>query len=230
MKKTPNKISTEDLLAALEDAPESHNPVHEIFDFKNDVPKYLAKYEIEAGENSVSRRDLYRLYIQFSDFPVNSKAFNMSLTNFVQARSQKNVLINKTKVQIQELLHQKYKKNGRYTPAHVSTRKHFETFLEECKIKPGNKWVEHWVLLYIYHKWCRENRKSIRFKSKSFTSMVKLYLESKRTTNISCWFKIDESALLTLTEDDRRKIQDERTKTIENHRKKQKKEREVSRP
>lgn len=229
MKKTPNKVSTEDLLKALTEAPESNNPVHEIFEFKNDVPKYLAKYEIEAGENVVSRRDLYRLYLQFSEAPVTPKTFNMSIFGFVNDENSSSVRINKTKAEIQALLHERNKKSGKYTPAHPNTRKHFEQFLTEANVKPGNKWVEAWIVLYIYQKWCRQNRKSIRFKPKSFTSMTRLYIESKRTTDVNTWFKIDESILSTLTDEDKRKIQNERNKALQKYKKEHEKRLKVSR-
>ena len=224
MKKTPNKISTEDLLAALENNDELKSvEVQETFDYKNDIPLFLSKFNIEAGSNTISKSVLYRLYHQYSKFPVSPQEFTATTGLFLNIISQRCFGINKPKAEIMQLVTVKQQASGRYKPSSLTTRKHFERFMEENNVKNGNKWIEAGVLLYIYTKWCRETRKSIRFKLPSFTTVAKLFLESKRTTHINSWFKVHESILEKLTDEDRRKINDAKLERKEKYKKTNKK-------
>lgn len=221
MKKLPNKVTTEELLKALESTPEDSKEVLEVFDYRNDVPLFLSHYGIEAGENRVGKRAIRSLYIQYSEVPVNGNAFGQAIANFISG-DQHNYNINKTRQEITALLHKKNKKRPRYNDTNVASRKHFELFMEETKIRPGNKWVEAYILQAIYKKWCKENRKYVRFKPIMFTVMGKLYLEWKRTTALWSWFKIDESVLDYLTPEDKEKIRHDRRKRLDKEAKEKK--------
>lgn len=227
-KKLPNKISTEDLLSALE-SPESIDtkPVIEIFNYRNDVPLFLDKYKIEAGPHKVSKRSIHRLYLQFSETKLDSRTFGVSITEFVDFDAN-NYLINKTKPEILALLTKKKSKPARYNIANVGTRKHIEEFLAENNIAEGNKWVENYILHYIYEKWVKENRKTSRFTESNFTSVMKLMLPSKKTTQHSSWFKIDQSVVDKLTEDDIRTITLKRREKYAEYKKRKKSQKEGS--
>lgn len=212
MKKLPNSVSTEDLLKALDETTEASKPIDEIFDFRNDVPVFLSKYNIQSGENQVAKRSLYSLYVRSSEAPVSRKTFLVAMGNFVTDHTRTTFALNKTKMEINALIQNTKPVSIKYSPAHVKTRKHFEDFLEQNNIRSGTKWVESEILLYVYQKWCRENRKSIRFKPNTFVKMLKLFLDNKKTTHYANWFRIDEAILTSLTEKDRRNIQDERRK------------------
>lgn len=228
MKKLPNKVTTEELLAAL-DSPESidTSPVIEIFNYRNDVPLFLDKFKIEAGPNKVSKRSLYRLYLQFSESKVSSHMFGVSITEFVSF-DKTNYFINLTKKELLALLTKKDQKLSRYNIASIGTRKHLELFLEENSIRAGNKWIENYVLYYVYRKWVKQNRKTSRFKSNGFTSIMKLMLPHKKTLYHNAWFKIDESILEKLTDEDRMKITMERREKYEEYKKRKKEQQKKS--
>ena len=217
MKKLPNKITTEDLLAALEN-PETTDTkeVLEIFDFINDVPLFLDKYKIEAGENPVSKRSLYRLYLQFSESKVNSLAFGQAITQFVNFNNT-NYFINLTRKEVTALLHAKNIKPSRYNIASIGTREHFQQFLEENEIRAGDKWVEGYILYYIYKKWCRQKRKIIRFKHNPFMTMLKLHLPNKRTMHYGCWIRVDQAIMEKLSYEDIGNIMQERKEANEEY-------------
>lgn len=215
MKKLPNSVSTEDLLKALETTTEASKPIDEIFDFHNDVPLFLSKYDIQSGPNQVSKISLYSLYVRYSNAPIPKRDFLLSVGAFVAGYSLTSFALNKTKIEIRSLIQKEGPVNNKYSMTGVATRKHFELFLSENNIRSGKKWVESFVLVYIYQRWCRNNRKLIRFKPNNFVKVAKLFLEHRKTTYINNWFKVDESLLLTLTEEDKGKIQDEARKRQE---------------
>lgn len=223
MKKLPNSVSTEDLLKALEGNTDVAKPTDEIFDYKDDVPLFLSKYEIEAGENIVSKSSLYSLYIRYSETPLPRSQFKHSVLNFIPDLSIKTYGLNKTRTEITSLIQKSKPKVARYTPANANTRKHFELFLSENNITPGSKWIDGFSFLYIYQKWCRANRTSIRFKPRNFIRIANLYFENKRTTYINNWFKVSENLLQTLTDEDRRKIKNDREKRRQKEWEKEKK-------
>lgn len=211
MKKLPNKISTEELLKALEGSEtEESTAIQESLVYHNDVPLFMSKYNLGRGENPVSKLSLYRLYCRFTKNKVRRQEFGVTLDLFITANG-KYWLLDKDQDYVTKLLNQKSKVGWvKYSPAHPSTKKHFEQFMEGVGLKAGNKWVEAFVLVKIYHKWCRENRKSIRFKPRSLVAITSLYLETRRTTNIANWFKVDETILNYLSPDEIRKIRDDR--------------------
>lgn len=224
MKKLPNSVSTEDLLKALEGNADVAKPTDEIFDYRDDIPLFLSKYNIQAGENSVAKTSLYSLYVRYSETPLPRHQFKISLLNFVPEMSDHTYGLNKTRTEITTLIQKSKPKVARYTPASATTRKHFELFLSENNITPGSKWIDGFSFLYIYQKWCRANRKIIRFKPKSFIKIANLYFENKKTTYINNWFKVNESLVQTLTEEDRRKIKHDREKRNEHKEWREKKE------
>ena len=212
MKKLPSKISTEDLLKALDSKEEVKEEIREVFDFGNDVPLFLSKYKIESGTQTITKKKLYRLYKQFSETPVNLYEFYLTVGGFIESYKDDHYLINLNRAEIHNLIQKNKPNSKKFALTSVSTRRHFELFLEETDINKGQKWVEAHVLIYLYHKWCRANKKSIRLKPKVFVSFARLYLETKRTTHQFTWFKVNEVLINSLTEDDKRKIRNDREK------------------
>lgn len=212
MKTVPNKISTEELLKALEGKEsEQATAIQESLVFTNDVPLFLSKYDISPGEHKISKNMLYRLYCRFSAERVRRYEFSATLDLFLTIEAA-NIYVNKTPAEISTYIAQKSKAAWqKYSPAHPSTRKHFEEFLEGVELKAGNKWVQTFILKEIYNQWCRKERKTIRFKTKPFASMLKLYdIPNKRTEYVDNWFKIDESVLSYITPEEIRKLKDDR--------------------
>lgn len=194
-KKLPHQISTEDLLKSLADNPELESqPTDLDFEYRNDVPQFLSHFKIEAGEFPVKKHLIRRLYLQYTKHKVSPHSFGVSVTTFVQFDVQ-NYFINIPQAEIYKLVTKKQYKPNRYSPSNPTTVKHYETFLKDVGLIKGNRWIKIHYLFYLYSRYCKQNRKSHRFKLKMFTRITKMYFDSKRTTHYWTHIKVDESIM-----------------------------------
>lgn len=211
MSRLPHQISTQELLDSLEEKKEQVSEENKLdFEFKNDVPKFLSHFKLEAGNNPVQKNLVRRLYLQYSKEKVDPKEFGSSICIFVQ-HTKHNYLLNITQVELYKLLVGKPKLN-RFNIGVPSTRKHFETFLEDTKIVSGNRWIMTKFIYAIYVKYCRANRKLVRFTNNNFARICRLYFEYKQSMRNDIYIKVNENILENLTEKEIQKVKDGKKK------------------
>ena len=219
MSKNPNNITTEDLLAALEN-PESEvaETLHKVYEYHNDVPNFLNHFGIAHGTNKIPRRNLFSLYINYSINHVDSNNFFKSINRFLE-KSGTFYLTNKTRSEITSLLHTDKTVRNRYVSSSLTTREHFEAFMKGANVREGNKWVDTAFLLWVYKKWCKDTKTIVRFKPQNFSKIAALFLPRKHTKKIFMMFRIDDSIMDNLTEADIAKYKEERSKGLNDYRK-----------
>lgn len=212
-KQLTNKVSTEDLLKALDNTEtEVITAAEQNLVYKNDVPAFFSKYNIGPGEHKIRSHMLYRLYCRFSADRVSRYEFSATATLFLNNENTC-FFIDKPRDEVAKMLTSGDNRHwSKYSPAHPATRKHFEDFHAGVGLERGNKWVETFVLNAIYKKWCKANRKISRFKPQTFTRMMNMYFEQRRTAFIENWFRVNESVLDYLTPAEKQKVKDDRSK------------------
>lgn len=192
LKKLPNKFTDAELLKALETEDERDI----ILDGHNDVLPFLSHYNIEPGENKVSKRIIYQLYKAWSEEPLSRVGFGGEIHKYIPNEHSAYMLLNFKAIEVGyktfELI-QESKYDKRKNPNH---RAHFEKFLNTFNIKKGNMWIEGFVLFYLYDKWTFETKKQHYIGKKNFSAFLELYLPKKRVGSSKMkWFTVDQSIL-----------------------------------
>lgn len=211
-KKLPFQISLEDLLEALEHSTESPS-LDELISYTDDVPFFLSKFKIEAGEYFVRSSLLYKLYCIYSPSPVERKTFTKRAANFVPFNDPY-FKLNISPIKLTKILNPPTNHNKLSS---VSIKKHYETFLEVAKITKGSRFIEGFLLYEIYRYYCIDAKIMKRLKYEHFISISDLYFESKRIgESKGKWFKLDPEILDILGEEQILKVR-ERRKMSEKH-------------
>jgi len=209
-KKLPHQISLEELLSSLEAVRDDSDDNLDNLSYKNDVPAFLSKFKIEAGEYFVKPPLLYKLYHIFSPEPLSQQEFSIHVGHFIP-RTNHGFKLNVPPQKLLKILNPPINQNYM---ASSSIQKHFATFLEKCKITKGPKWVESFLLLEVYRFYCIDNKVKKRIGIVNFTSICKLHFEFKRVgTSKGVCFKLNSDVLDVLTPEHIERIKNGRKET-----------------
>ena len=206
-KKLPHQHDINDLLKALEELRDDDTS-NELYSFENDVPAFLSKFKIEAGDYFIKPSLLYKLYKIFTKEHLNQTEFSISAGNFIP-RTDYGFKLNISPQKIIKILNPPRNKNN---IAKSSVLKHFVVFLKKMDIKKGNKWVESIVLHEIYRHYCIDNRIHKRLSYENFVSICKMNFEYRRIgSSKQNWLKLDPKTLDLLTPEVLERIRNEGT-------------------
>lgn len=203
-KKLPHQITLEELLIALENTDDNTS---ELISYKNDVPNFLSKFKIEAGENFLRPRLLYKLYEIYSKEPVDKITFTKTCGDFIPF----NGLYFKTNIAPVKLTKILTPQTNRNELSSASIKSHYEAFLKVAEITAGSKWVEGFMLYELYRFYCIDAKKAKRLRYENFVTISKLYFENKRIgESKGRWFKLHENVLDIFTDEHILKIKESR--------------------
>lgn len=213
MKKLPSQYTIEELMSLLDSAEEdSFDEVIQIeMEGSNDILAFTSNYKITPGDLPVSKKILYKLYRAFSSHPLTEKEFGNRLRDFVDDKGSKFFYLNQDNFAISRHLFKETRKKD--LTKSLTYQKHFNWFIEAREIGPGAKWVEGYVLFYIYLTFCNERKVKPKFGYKSFHNFLKLHFKHRRVNqNRSLWFQVDHRTHDLLTQEEKDVLRDARKK------------------
>lgn len=217
LKTLPSQLSYEELIAAMADAPEVEN---EVLDYTDDVVPFLSNYNVTPGDNLVSKKLLYKLYKTYSNNPQDSVSFATRVGEFVSTKRAgpgEFYCLNQDNFRISQQI---FKQDTKIEKTKSLTyQKHFQWFLDGQGVKKGTKWVEGFILFFIYKDFCRSKRSNPQLGYENFHKFLKLHFQYRRLKeNRSLWFKVDELTHNLLSEEEKNVIREARKKTKETRR------------
>lgn len=209
-KTLPSQLSYEELLNIL-DSSESSNPIEPILEYMNDVVPFLTNYGITPGNTTVSKKLLYKLYKAYSKNPITISEFNTKVGEYITDKTTQYYFINQDNFAISRYIYKEIEKRDKTKS--LTYQKHFNWFLTESELKPGNKWLEGFILFFIYKDFCKSRRINHRLGYLNYHKFLKLHFKYKRIKeNRSLWFKVDEKTFNILNEEEKNVIRNARKK------------------
>lgn len=206
----PSQLTEEEILALL-DSDDVGEETVEIFNYTDDIVPFLSFYNITPGNTPVSKKLIYKLYKTYSKHPLDERNFNVQTGQFLSVQhSYYNV--NLDNFAISNHLYKAEKTRDKTKS--LTYQKHFDWFLTERKVERGTKWIEGFILFFIYKDFCRSRRVNPRLGYVNFHKFLKLHLQHKRIKgNRALFFKIDENTFNIFSKDECDKIRIARQKT-----------------
>ena len=205
----PSQLSYEQLMNLL-DCSESEQD-NEILEYMNDVVPFLTNYGITPGDTPVSKKLLYKLYKTYSKNPIGSVEFNIKVGEYISHKSPSYYYINQDNFAISKHIYKESEKRDKTKS--LTYQKHFNWFLIESKMDKGSKWVEGFILFFIYKDFCKSRRINPKLGYVYFHKFLKLHFQCRRMKeNRSLWFKIDQDTYNLLNEEEKNVIREARQK------------------
>lgn len=185
----------------LLDGEDSDAAEDQIIESYNDVIPFLTNYNITPGDTLVSKKLLYKLYKAYSSEPMSVREFAMEVGTFVQAKGEF-YHINMDNFAISKHI---YAQQSRVDKTKSLTyQKHYTWFVKERAVQRGSKWLEGFVLFYIYKDFCKSRRVNPKLGYKSFHRFLKLHFQYRRKNeNRSLWFRVDDQTYNLITKEER---------------------------
>lgn len=204
----PSQLSYEELINLLDS---EETKTTEIIEYMNDIVPFLTNYGITPGNTQVSKKLLYKLYKMYSKNPVSAFDFNTKVGEYITENNANYYYINQDNFSISRHIYKESEKKDKTKS--LTYQKHFNWFLTEREIKSGNKWVEGFILFFIYKDFCKSRRINNKLGYVNYHKFLKLHFQHKRIKgNRSLWFKIDEATYNLLSEEEKNVIREARQK------------------
>lgn len=204
----PSQLTEEEILALL-DSEEVVEEKAAIFDYNDDIVPFLSFYKITPGKTPVSKKLLYKLYRTYSKHPLDQKEFSIKVGKFVIPRGAYYDL-NMDNFAISAHLYQAEKTRDKTKS--LSYQKHFNWFLAERKVERGIKWIEGFILFFIYKDFCKDRRVKPKLGYINFHKFLKLNFQYKRIKeNRSLFFKVDQDTAQLFSGDECERIRNARS-------------------
>lgn len=179
-KKLYNETALEDLLQAASE--ETEEKFIDDGVFKTDIPSFIIKYELKAGDKIASGNILYTIYKNFSDSPVNRSSFSREFSLYFN-QQKGYYLINKDPSELIADYSQAIKKKRIPRIRQKSTKLQFEAFLAFYKITKGEEWIEAHVIQHHYDKWTYNEKKKRRITNEDLLVLLRIFFENRKTRN-----------------------------------------------
>lgn len=211
MKILPSQLTYEELMEVM-NSPDDFTPkVEQITDFNNDIVPFLTNYGITPGTTPVSKKLLYNLYKTYSKQPVTNYEFQLQAGQYITDKSTTYYYINQDNFAISKSIYSETKK--REKTKSLTYQKHFQWFVDQRLVTSGHKWLEGFILFYIYKSFCKERNIRPKFGYKSFHKFLKLHFTFRRVKeNRALFFKVDANTHELIPEDEKNVIRATRTK------------------
>lgn len=211
LKTLPSQLSYEELMEAMEDAPEVEG---EVLEHTEDVVPFLSSYNVTPGDHLVSKRLLYKLYRTYSKNPVPQQPFILQVGDFVATKfagGRPFFCLNQDNFAISTAIFKNEKRIEKTKS--LTYQKHFQWFLTGRGVKKGSKWVEGFILFYIYRDFCKSHRINPKLGYENFHKFLKLHFKFRRLReNRSLWFQVDSTTHSILEESEKDVIRESRKK------------------
>lgn len=216
-KKTPTSHTDEELLQTLEH-PSNTVQDNEMINYMalGEVAAFLSRFKIEQGKDAVSKRLLLELYRSWTKEPMTKLQFELEIAKYLmihQKGSQTFYLINQKAMTLSQEAYKFLEKKTRDKTKSPNWRLHFENFLSKYDLKPGNYFLESFVLYNLYDKYVYEIGKKMPLGENQFYNFCNLYFTNKRLTdNRVSWFGVDESIKNAISEESINTLRESRPK------------------
>lgn len=189
-----NKVSVEDLLAAATSLDESQEV--EVSTDTSDVLSFVMAYGLKPGDYQVTNRLLYSLYRHWAKNPISRQSFAMELGKYIIPDSRGYHFVDRPAFKVSQEVEKYLIKSTRSATKVKSYKRHFDNYLKKYSLKPGDYYIETFVLYYLYDKWTYGIKKKRPLGQNQFTSLCELYFKKKRNNNSRVmYFGIDRKAL-----------------------------------
>jgi hypothetical protein len=201
-KKLITHKTDEELLELLEG---SDNDVEVDVYAPNDLLGFISVYKLSPGINLVRKTLLHRLYTQWSDNPINKRAFNLNIGMFFLSHTDQSsikkpayyCMDNKT----EDLIKRLYEfKEPLDKTKYKDWKMHFDAYLKKYDIAKGSLYIKGSVLYNLYDKWAYDKGYKKPMGMNQFNSFCRLYFKEKRIYNCP-WYAVDKSIEQHLTEE-----------------------------
>lgn len=186
-------LTDDELLKLLESAEELDGPT----EYTNNVIPFLTRYGIEAGEDKVPFRILYKLYKTYTQDYYEPRKFKYYLHEVIvpQGRdASRFYMLNVSAMKISKEYYNIISKKKVTGFERAGDIKHITEFVERYDLRKGGLWIEGYVLYDLYKERFRELKHKPKFGYIKFVRILKLYFESKVVREEGgTWFGINES-------------------------------------
>lgn len=197
LKKLPNSLTNKELLDSIKDVSNDEPVILETH--SNDVLKFLTTYNIKPGKQLVMKRLLYDLYRKWSKMPVDPRKFTFEVGKYLLLHGTRRpcYFINREGFTLAQEIEKLYIQHTKDKTKIVNYKRHFDSFLNYYGLKPGNYYIESYVLYNLYDKWVYKNGNQRHpLGSNQFHSFCKLYFKKERlTSNRVAWFGVNKKAI-----------------------------------
>ena len=206
----PSQLSYEELINLLGSS--ESEPTEQILEYMNDVVPFLTNYGITPGNVPVSKKLLYKLYKTYSKNAIAISEFSTKVGEYIADKSSYYYYINYDNFAISKYIYSETEKRDKTKS--LIYQKHFNWFITEKQITVGSKWVEGFVLFYIYKDFCKSRRVNPKLGYVNYHKFLKLHFQNKRIKgNRSLWFKVDQDTYNILSNEEKDVIREARQKT-----------------
>jgi hypothetical protein len=206
----PSQLSYEELINLLGSS--EPEPTEQILEYTNDVVPFLTNYGITPGNVPVSKKLLYKLYKTYSKNAILINEFSTKVGEYITDKSTLYYYINYDNFAISKYIYSETAKRDKTKS--LIYQKHFNWFITEKQVKTGSKWVEGFVLFYIYKDFCKLRRVNPKLGYVNYHKFLKLHFQNKRIKgNRSLWFKVDQDTYSILSNEEKNVIREARQKT-----------------
>jgi hypothetical protein len=206
----PSQLSYEELINLLGSS--EPEPTEQILEYTNDVVPFLTNYGITPGNVPVSKKLLYKLYKTYSKNAILINEFSTKVGEYITDKSTLYYYINYDNFAISKYIYSETVKRDKTKS--LIYQKHFNWFITEKQVKTGSKWVEGFVLFYIYKDFCKSRRVNPKLGYVNYHKFLKLHFQNKRIKgNRSLWFKVDQDTYSILSNEEKNVIREARQKT-----------------
>lgn len=212
-KKTPTSHTDEELLNALDQETQSNETPNYIY---GEIPAFLSAFKIEQGKDVVPTKLLLELYRSWSKDPLTKLQFECEIAKYLlihQKGPRFFYLINQKAFNLSQSAYKLLESKTRDRTKSPPWKLHFESFLTKYGIKPGDFYIESFILYNLYDKYVYEIGKKQPLGYEQFHYFCDLYFDNKRLTqNKVSWFGVDKSIKNIITDDDINTLRESRRK------------------
>lgn len=196
MNKKLNDLTEEELLSVLEG---STVKVHAA---PNDILEFVDFYKLQPGEEKVTGKLLYNLYLKWSKNPVSKMTFHVTMYELFPRYRNNNLQIFLLNLNAINLKQETFKFLNIPDETKKKWRKeHFDEYLYYYNLKSGRLFLKDIILYKLYKLWCSKTRKTRPLGFRQFINFCKLYFRKHKLIKRHYWFAVNTQVKSHLTED-----------------------------
>lgn len=193
--KLPHELDTEELLDLIESEENFvEEAKEEITEDDDGVLAFLSFYNIKHGEEKIPCTLLYEVYKRWAKNKINKDTFFKTISLYL-IRGKTGVhnyyMVNMNAMTLGKKALTLLRKKPNRTKSKTA-KIHFDSFLDNYKIKKGDKLINFNKLYKLYDKWHYEKKPKSRLGKIQFKKFLRLYFDYK-TTKEEEYYKVSIS-------------------------------------
>lgn len=189
----------EELLAIVEDH-KKESSIEAKYDFNDDVLNFLLSSNIKSGKESVQSQLIYKIYKNWSKNPLDKHLFTIRLKEYLKQGTLGSFYINKNAYILSSDFYKMLKRQK--AKSDVNSSIVFFEFLENKKIKRGDKYFRSYVLYEMFLEWIKSGGYK-KIKYRLFLQIGKTALNHKITLKEVNYFGINQNLRETFLTEER---------------------------